>query len=85
MTGVSALKQIALLASHEPPHRALAGPSRLSTDSRRILIHVLAAIQAADEYDSTESDDYINLMEAIMDEAAFRRDACRREFAMTGT
>ena len=57
---------------------------RLSADSRRIFNQVLAAMQAAEEYDSTDCDAYIRLMQAIIDEAAFRRDTCRRAFAMTG-
>lgn len=51
--------------------------ARLSSTARVIFTDVLAGIQQAEEIGGPEGQDYLLLMEAVMEEATERRDYCR--------
>ena len=51
--------------------------ARLSSTAREVFTEVLGAIQQAEEIGGPEGQDYLCLMEAVMEEATERRDYCR--------
>lgn len=51
--------------------------ARMSATARVVFTDVLAAIQQAEEIGGPEGQDYLILMEAVMEEATERRDYCR--------
>lgn len=51
--------------------------TRLCPSGRHCLMYVLAAMQTAEIIGGPEGEEYLTLMEAIVEEATERRDYCR--------